>query len=76
MLGLDLDHAWGGDGDSSGRVADEALSPDAAALLEARSTARDARDWALADALRDELAAIGIDVIDGPDGTTWRRRTP
>ena len=76
VLGLDLDRAWGGDGDSSARVADEALSPDAAALLEARSTARDARDWARADALRDELAAIGIDVVDGPDGTTWRRRTP
>ena len=45
-------------------------------LLEARSAARGARDWARADALRDELAAIGIEVVDGPDGTTWRRRTP
>ena len=44
-----------------------------AALLAERDAARAARDWARADALRDELAAVGIEVVDGPAGTTWRR---
>ncbi len=52
------------------------LPPEAVALLDARSAARAARDWARADALRDELAAMGIEVVDGPAGTTWRRATP
>jgi cysteinyl-tRNA synthetase len=39
----------------------------------ARDEARRARDWARADALRDELAAEGWVVEDGPQGTTLRR---
>ncbi|HEU4702082.1 MAG TPA: cysteine--tRNA ligase [Conexibacter sp.] len=44
--------------------------PDAAALelLERRQTARAARDFAAADRLRDELAALGWEVRDGADG--------
>jgi cysteinyl-tRNA synthetase len=76
VLGLDLDRAWDGDGEDAARDAADVLSPDATSLLEARSAARDARDWARADALRAELAAMGIEVVDGPDGTSWRRRTP
>ena len=47
--------------------------PDAAAvaLVEARALARAARDYAAADALRDELAAAGWTVVDEPDGG-WR----
>ncbi|MEZ4386756.1 MAG: cysteine--tRNA ligase [Candidatus Krumholzibacteriia bacterium] len=41
------------------------------ALIEARATARQARDWAAADRVRDELAALGVTVQDGPDGTVW-----
>ena len=43
------------------------------ALLEERRTARTNKDFARADAIRDELAAAGIQIADGPDGTTWRR---
>jgi cysteinyl-tRNA synthetase len=50
-----------------------ALPADAAALLEARATAREARDWAASDRLRDELAARGILVEDTRDGQRWRR---
>jgi cysteinyl-tRNA synthetase len=42
--------------------------------LAARQAARSARDWATADRLRDELAAIGVAVTDTPDGQTWTVR--
>ncbi len=37
-----------------------------------RIAARKARDWARADAIRDELAKMGVVLEDGPDGTTWK----
>jgi cysteinyl-tRNA synthetase len=42
--------------------------------LAARLAARGAKDWARADQLRDELVAMGIDVMDTPSGPTWRVR--
>ena len=44
------------------------------ALVGARDAARAARDYARADDLRRELAERGWDVVDGPDGSTLRRR--
>jgi cysteinyl-tRNA synthetase len=41
--------------------------------IAARIAARKARDFARADAIRAELAAQGIQLEDGPGGTTWRR---
>jgi cysteinyl-tRNA synthetase (EC 6.1.1.16) len=41
-------------------------------LIEARRSARAARDFARADAIRDELAGMGIAIEDGPQGTRWR----
>ena len=50
------------------------LSPEEIeALLEKRRAARADRDFAAADSIRDELAGAGIQIEDGPDGTTWRR---
>jgi cysteinyl-tRNA synthetase len=43
------------------------------ALMAARSAARDAGDWATADAVRDALAAIGIVVEDVAGGSRWHR---
>ncbi len=40
-------------------------------LLVKRRTARQEKDWAAADQIRDELAALGVKVQDGPEGSTW-----
>ena len=43
------------------------------ALIARRNTARAEKDFATADAVRDELTAAGITIEDGPSGTRWRR---
>ena len=43
------------------------------ALLEARKAARAAKDFAASDRARDEIAAMGVRIKDGPQGTTWER---
>ena len=40
-------------------------------LIEMRKTARDDRDWALSDKIRDELMALGVQLKDGKEGTTY-----
>jgi cysteinyl-tRNA synthetase len=43
-------------------------------LLRVRADARGRREWAEADAVRAQLAALGVTVEDTPAGTTWRWR--
>jgi cysteinyl-tRNA synthetase len=69
VLGLGLHRVWAGDG-----PADEAIPPDVAARLEARTAARAARDYAAADGIRADLESDGWEVVDAAGGTTVRRR--
>jgi cysteinyl-tRNA synthetase len=43
------------------------------AILAERQAAREAKDWAAADRIRDELVAMKVEIIDTPDGPRWRR---
>ncbi|WP_425410866.1 cysteine--tRNA ligase [Hyphococcus sp.] len=43
------------------------------ALLKERSDARNSKNFARADEIRDQLAAQGIIIEDGPQGASWRR---
>jgi cysteinyl-tRNA synthetase len=40
--------------------------------IDARKEARSRKDFALSDQIRDELAALGIELIDTPEGTKWK----
>jgi cysteinyl-tRNA synthetase len=43
-------------------------------LIAERVAARKARDWARADALRDALGKLGVELRDGASGTSWKVR--
>src|SRR6056297_957587 len=71
VLGLLQDpDAWNAARRSDDQVDAEAVE----ALIEQRNAARRTRDFATADRIRDELAAQGIELEDGPDGTRWQVR--
>jgi cysteinyl-tRNA synthetase len=50
-----------------------AVDPEIDKLLADREKARKAGDFESADAIREQLAAMDVQVIDTPDGTRWRR---
>lgn len=43
------------------------------ALLAERKAAREVRDFARSDAIRAEIESRGIEIKDGPTGTSWKR---
>ncbi len=45
-------------------------------LVAVRARLRQAKQWQLADFIRDELAARGVALEDSPQGTTWRFQGP
>lgn len=76
VLGFDpLAEQWQDKGDTQGEALLTALDMLVRSELERRSNARAAKDWAMADEVRDRLAAAGIVVTDTPDGPTWSLTT-
>jgi hypothetical protein len=51
----------------------ESLAPFVELLIAVRAQLRAARQWALADEIRQRLSKLGIILEDGPTETTWRR---
>ncbi len=58
-----------------GRV-DQALAARVDGLIAERIAARTAKDWGRADAIRAELTALNVEVMDSADGATWRMKEP
>jgi cysteinyl-tRNA synthetase len=70
---LDFDRVFGLSLDAPAEDAGRELPEGAAKLLEQRAAARAAHDYATSDRLRDELAALGVEVRDTPEGQVSRR---
>ncbi len=51
----------------------EVIGPFIELALDVRRRAREAKDFATSDAVRDGLVALGIEVRDTPDGAAWER---
>ncbi len=56
-------------GAGAGGLADDEIEK----LIDERLLARQNKDWATADRIRDELKAAGVILEDSAQGTTWRR---
>jgi cysteinyl-tRNA synthetase len=70
ILGCDpLDEHWESHGETSAAIS--ALEVLVQAELQRREKAREQRDWALADDIRDRLKKAGIEVTDTADGPQW-----
>ncbi len=53
---------------------EEKVDAEVLGLVARRTALRNEKKWAEADAVRAELAALGVDVYDTPRGSFWRRR--
>jgi cysteinyl-tRNA synthetase len=51
---------------------DDAFRSQVDSLVASRAEARANRDWPAADRIRDELAALNVEVMDNASGATWR----
>ncbi|GGZ22809.1 hypothetical protein GCM10010387_15030 [Streptomyces inusitatus] len=71
VLGLDpFDPHWAGDAEG-GEDLHGAVDTLVRLVLQQREAARGRKDWATADAIRDQLQQSGLVIKDGPDGPRW-----
>ncbi len=68
VLGLDL---LAGKGAEASETVDGELAGEIEELIAKRAQARKNKNWAAADAIRDELAARRVVIKDTPDGVKW-----
>ena len=52
---------------------EETLDTDIEQMISERQAARKAKDWAKADAIRDRLKEMGIELLDTKEGVKWKR---
>jgi cysteinyl-tRNA synthetase len=69
VLGIFEDDDKANSEELSNGMSDEKINE----LIELRDKARAEKDWAKADAIRDELKEKGIIIEDGKEGVRWRR---
>jgi cysteinyl-tRNA synthetase len=62
VLGLRLSEKKSGSGDADKFIA---------LLVELRTEARQQKNWAMSDLIRDRLKELGVTIEDSKDGTTW-----
>ena len=73
VLSLNLLSAAGAIRKKEAEEAAASADPEIDALVAARTEAKKAKNFAEADRSRDELKAKGIEIIDTPQGTKWRK---
>ncbi len=73
VLSLNLLEAAEKQSEKQAQEAAASADPRIDALVNARTEAKKAKNFAEADRIRDELKAEGIEIIDTPQGSKWRR---
>jgi len=58
---------------TAGAGAQVETDPEVFSLIAERAEAKRNKDWGRADAIRDQLKAMGIELIDTKEGTSWKR---
>ncbi len=71
VLGLDLTAGESAAGGNTQNIADEELTAFILAKIEERKEAKKAKDFAKADAIREELLARGVAIKDTREGVVW-----
>lgn len=64
ILGIKDDKQQGNNSDAFGKAMD--------ILLDIRAKAKENKDWATSDRIRDELTEAGFEIKDGKDGAEWK----
>ena len=62
ILGLQLEQESAGSGNTEGFIE---------LLLQLRAKARENKDWASSDLIRDQLKELGVIIKDGKEGASW-----
>ena len=73
VLGLELLERAAARKEQQAQAASGEGAAEIEALIARRSEAKRAKDWGKADAIRDQLKAMGVEIKDTPNGVEWKR---